>query len=153
ERPGAAVFLRGALDDLREAGISPEAVASVLGPSDEIATLHARWSSALEELCGEAIVADEAALSRLAIPGAPAFASRFAAVLHHGAYDLIGVHVDLVRALDRGREVTFLLPADPRQPSAFGVQRAVALSGGAAIAALDRGTPRPSTVWRTAQGA
>jgi hypothetical protein len=48
---------------------------------------------------------------------AGAFAARFSAIFHHGAYDLIGVRVQLLRALDRGRELTFLLPADPAEAS------------------------------------
>src|SRR6185436_2462315 len=33
-----------------------------------------------------------------------------------GAYELIGVHLDLVRAVDGGREVAFLLPCEPGAP-------------------------------------
>jgi RecB family exonuclease len=129
--PGAASALRESLTDLREAGIDPaEAESALSGPEAETARLYARWSAALDELArrGEAI--DDAGLARAAAEGATAFAAQFSAVLHHGAYDLIGVRADLLRALDRGRELTFLLPADPEDVSgAFGLERARVIAG------------------------
>jgi hypothetical protein len=96
----------------------------------ETASLYTRWSDALDELEAQGSATDDVGLARAAAPHAAAFASRFATIVHHGAYDLIGVRVELVRALDRERELTFLLPADPVDASgAFGAGRARAIAG------------------------
>ena len=130
EHPGAASAMLDALTDLREAGIEPAAACGTLsGPEAETATLYARWSDALNELTAQGEAMDDAGLVCAAIPHAEAFASRFSTIVHHGAYDLIGVRVQLLRALDRGREIAFLLPADPVDASgAFGVRRARAIA-------------------------
>ncbi len=126
DHPGAATALRESLTDLREAGIDPAVVTATLsGLEAQTAALYARWSDALDDLADRGNAIDDAGLARAATSLAVPFAARFSAIVHHGAYDLIGVRVDLVRALDRGREMTFLLPADPHDGSGtFGVDRA-----------------------------
>lgn len=156
DHPSAATALRGSLTDLREAGIRPEQATALLRSSDpEVAALYARWAAALEEIGRGGAAIDDAGLTVAAASTAGAYASRFAAILHHGAYDLIGVRVDLVRALDRGRELTFLLPGDPQDAAGvFGRERARAISDRRGdIAPLDREAPRAPVMATHAQGA
>ena len=105
ERPVARPALAGTLADLRDAGVDPAAL-----PASEIGGLYGRWTRAWDELAGCGI-GDEAGLAQAAAPLAAPFAARYAAVYHHGAYELIGVHEDLVRALDAGRQGVLLKPA------------------------------------------
>jgi len=130
DHPGAASTMLKALTDLREAGIEPAAAIETLsGPEAETAALYARWCAAWDEVEAAGEATDDAGLVRAAIAHAEAFAGRFSAIVHHGAYDLIGVRVELVRALDRRCELTFLVPADPVDVSgAFGVNRAHAIA-------------------------
>ncbi len=130
DHPGAAFALRETLTDLREAGIEPSAaVATLSGLEAETAILYARWSTALNELAERGDAVDDAGLAHAAAASAATFAAGFSAVFHHGAYDLIGVRVELLRSLDRGRELTFLLPADPVEGSGtFGLERARAIA-------------------------
>jgi RecB family exonuclease len=156
DHPGASAALRETLTDLREAGLSPKTVAATLtGAEAETASLYASWSAALDELSGRGGGIDEAGLVRAAIGEAAAFAARFSAIWHHGAYDLIGVHVELVRALDRGRELQFLLPADPVDASgAFGVVRARVIAGQSSpVVPIEREAARPQVAFLHAQGA
>src|SRR6185436_17615439 len=137
-------------------GIDPgTATATLRGAEAETATLYARWADALDELASHGLAIDDAGLARAAAAGAEAFGARFSAIFHHGAYDLIGVRVELVRALDRGCELTFLLPADPVGPSGvFGVSRARAIAGvDAAISTLDREDAPAPVTFLHAQGA
>jgi RecB family exonuclease len=155
DHPGAASALRKTLTDLREAGIDPsEASAMLKGSEAETAALFARWSVALDELAARGAV-DEAGLVRAATAEAATFAASYSHIWHHGAYDLIDVHVKLVRALDRGRELTFLLPADPVDAvGSFGVARARAIAASpASITPIDRQAARPQVAFLHAQGA
>jgi ATP-dependent helicase/nuclease subunit B len=113
-RPGAAKALLGTLRDLRDAGVeSRELGAAVRGSGEEaLAQVYEAYSAGLASLAAAGL-ADDAALARAATGAASAFAKRFAAIVHHGAYELIGVHLDLVRALDLGRGVVFLSPIEP----------------------------------------
>lgn len=156
DHPGAASALRETLTDLREAGFEPaETIATLSGLEAETAELYARWSTALDELAASGLGVDDAGLARAAQAEAGAFASGFAMILHHGAYDLIGVRVELLRALDRGRELTFLLPADPLETSgAFGVERALALAASPEpVSRLERDTVKAPVAFLNAQGA
>ena len=109
----------------------------------------------MDELAAHGAAIDDAGLARAAASEAGVFAARFSAVFHHGAYDLIGVRVELLRALDRATELTFLLPADPAAESgAFGVGRARAIaSSGAPPARLLREATRALVAFGHAQGA
>ena len=156
DHPGAAVALRKTLTDLREAGIEPEAAASALsGAEAETAALYTLWSAALSELERSGKATDDAGLARGATRHAAAFGARFSSIVHHGAYDLIGVRVDLLRELDRGRELTFLLPADPEDASGrFGIERArLIASPQAPPASADRAIPSARVAFLHAQGA
>lgn len=155
EHPGAAASLRKTLTDLREAGIDAKAaIATLSGAEAEIATLHARWCDALDELARTQGVGDDAELARAALPAAAKFAAGFAAIFHHGAYDLIGVHADLVRALDRGRELTFLLPADPADESGrFGRDSALQIASPCVVTPLAREFKKAQVSYFHAQGA
>jgi ATP-dependent helicase/nuclease subunit B len=120
-RPGALGGLLGALDDLREAGIAPRLAAEVLDHgADErgMARIHAAYVARLDA-AGERGFVDESGLIDRAAGRAEAFVKRMGlrAVLHHGAYELIGVHLRLLRALERAAPVTFLLPAEPGAPA------------------------------------
>ena len=106
ERPVARPALAATLGDLRDAGVE----ASALPPS-EVRTLHAAWTAAWDELRDARGLVDDAGLSIAATPHAAAFSARHAAIVHHGAYELIGVHEDLVRALDEGCRGVWLRPA------------------------------------------
>ncbi|HZN53797.1 MAG TPA: PD-(D/E)XK nuclease family protein [Candidatus Polarisedimenticolaceae bacterium] len=153
-RPGAFAALRETLEDLREAGIEPRLAADALrGPEAEVAGLYARWACELERIERSGRAADAAGLARMAVPHAAAFASPFAAILHHGAYDLIGVRVELLRALDGGREIAFLLPADPENSAGrFGRDRGRRIAESAA-APLGRPVPAPAVSHARAPGA
>ncbi len=154
-RPQAGSALRETLDDLREAGLPVETVSEIVGPeAPEVVSLYARWSQALDEIVRAGAAADDAGSALAAAPAAAAFGASFDAVFHHGAYDLIGVRTEIVRALDRGREVDFLLPAGVEEISGeFGIGRAHAIDPAASITALDR-THAPAPPYRlSAQGA
>jgi len=156
DHPGASAALRETLTDLREAGIEPADVTATLsGLEAETAALYARWSTSLNELAERGDAIDDAGLARAAAAEACAFAAGFSAILHHGAYDLIGVRVELLRALDRGRELTFLLPADPVEASGtFGVERALALTAShEPVARLEREAAPAPVAFLNAQGA
>ncbi len=156
DHPGASAALRVTLTDLREAGIdSANAAATLSGLEAETAALYARWSTALDELAERGDAIDDVGLAKAAVAEACAFATGFSAILHHGAYDLIGVRVELLRALDRGCELTFLLPADPAEASGvFGVTRARAIAGpDTPITVLDREVVRAPVAFLHAQGA
>ena len=107
---GAKVVARA----LRDAGISPD---------DLEACCEGRFERDLAEiyrtyavtLAGRAELGwvDDAGLVGAALPGAAGFASRFGAVFVHGAYELIGVHLELVRKLQSVAPLTLLTPCRP----------------------------------------
>lgn len=109
-RPGAVGRLRGALSDLREAWIEPAAVAAGAGSDTEssLAEIYGGYCEALGELAGRGW-GDDATLARAALDHAGEFVRGCGAVLLHGAYELIGIHLDLVRAFDRVCGVTALV--------------------------------------------
>ncbi len=112
-RPGARRALADTLRELREAGIDPDALARALPREDrELADAFTSYARELARLALRGMT-DEAGLVAAALPHVGRFAARFGAILHHGAYELIGVHLDLVRALDAVSPVTFLLPCEP----------------------------------------
>ena len=111
-RPGAVPRVTAALGELREAGVDPAVVSECAGTDRErdLARLYGRLSAELDRIAREGTV-DEAGLVAAALPHAPAFARRTTAVLVHGVYELIGIHVELLRALDPHVALTVLLPA------------------------------------------
>jgi RecB family exonuclease len=142
KRPGALSALLGTLRDLRKAGISPEEAAAQLGEGreEELSRIYHAYTRALEAWEERGWV-DEAGRARRALPRAEAYAGRFRGVLHHGAYELIGVHLDLVRALGRGAPLAFLAPVAPGSPGtayAEGFTRRHLLEEGEEPLPLDR---------------
>lgn len=120
-RPGALSGLLGALDDLQEAGITAQQAREVLdrGAGERaVARIHAAYVTRLRAVRQAGFV-DECGFIESAARKAEAFVNRvdFRAILHHGAYELIGVHLELLRALERAAPVTFLLPAEPGSPT------------------------------------
>jgi ATP-dependent helicase/nuclease subunit B len=109
---GARAALLSTFADLREAGIGPEAFAASAAASPFLREAYRGWCEALGRLRRDGL-SDAAGIVEAAIPLVPGFARRkgFREVLHHGAYELIGIHVDLLRALDSAAPVTLLLPA------------------------------------------
>jgi ATP-dependent helicase/nuclease subunit B len=116
-RPGALRHLLGSLRDLREAGIRPaewEACCGEDRPERDALGLYRSYSAALDAMAGEWV--DEAGLVQAALPHARRFAAGRNAIFVAGAYEWIGVHLDLLRELDRGRRLTVLLPFEPGKP-------------------------------------
>ncbi len=124
-RPGAASRVAAAFHDLREAGIGAAelgAVEEADRASTALADLYAAYAAGLDAGHARGFT-DEAGLVRAAIPWAAEFARAHGAVLLHGAYELLGIHVDLLHALDQGTEVTALVPARRATPATrYGVE-------------------------------
>ena len=113
KRPGAASRVGAAFQDLREAGIGADdlrAAEAADQASTPMADLYSAYTDILDAGPARGFT-DEAGLVRAAIPWAADFARAHGAVFLHGAYELLGIHVDLLRALDKGTEVTVLVPA------------------------------------------
>lgn len=116
ERPGAARGLLRTLADLREAGIAPDDLVAAGAATTSLAEIARAYARALASGRDRG-VADDAVLMREATPFGEAFARRRRLVIHHGAYELIGIHLDLLRALGRGCEITILLPIAEGRPA------------------------------------
>ncbi len=134
-RPGARALLLSALRDLRDAGIDAGDLPAFELPH-AVASIYPRYVAALEriERLEDAKMADEAGLVRAALPHVAGFLERkrIRRAFHHGAYELIGVHHDLLRAVDRAAELTFLLPGDADAPVGVrSMQSIAAMAGGA----------------------
>jgi RecB family exonuclease len=113
ERPGGLRMLLATFRELREAGIEPRDLDVLPGAAPAVRTLYAPFVEALARLFAEGWT-DEAGLIRAALPELPRFLrqKRIARCLHHGAYELIGVHVELLRAVEAAAAVEFLLPGE-----------------------------------------
>ncbi len=67
---------------------------------------------------------DRSGCLRSALPHLETFGRRFRLVIHYGAYDLIGVNLDLVRALEgSGVRIIYLTPFHPVSPAFVGARR------------------------------
>jgi RecB family exonuclease len=123
--PGARRALLATLRDLRDARVRPADLlrpAVQDGDAEEIADLPAIYE-----------------------PQVPAWGARFRQVYHHGAYDLIGVHADLVAALAARVPVTWLIPAAERAPAfALGRRLAERVAPGVSVS-WAAGAPAPDT--------
>lgn len=110
-RPGAAASVLQTFRELREAGIEPSDLeACAADPrTRDLAELFGLYDAALGEraACGWT---DDAGLARAALPHAARFGEGVRAVFVHGAYELLGVYLDLLRELDRTSQVTVLAP-------------------------------------------
>jgi len=112
-RPGTLNRLLETLKDLREAGVEPAVVFAVCARDDHgrsLAELYDAYHGALERSAGSGRT-DRAGMVRAAAAHAATFCSRLRSVFVHGAYDWIGVNLDLLRELDRATDVTLLFPA------------------------------------------
>jgi ATP-dependent helicase/nuclease subunit B len=121
-RPGAARHLLTTLQELREAGIEPADLAACTDDPREsdLAGLYALYHAALAERASTGWT-DDAGLARAARPHAADFAKHSTAVFVHGAYELLGVYLDLLRELDRTTDVTVLVPvAGGTRATAYG---------------------------------
>ena len=113
----AVASILSACDDLREAGISPAALEDASEVGDRpLADAYRAYVEALRTAAWRGAV-DDAGLMEAALPHVASRAGRYAAVLHHGAYELTGVYLDLLRALDGSGRVTFLAPIQPGAPA------------------------------------
>ncbi len=118
-RPGTLGRLRGALNDLREAGIDADTLAENASARRDVdlADLYRLYTAALDR-CAKAGWVDDAGLISAALPLAGRLAGKFGSVFLHGAYELIGVRVDLIHEMDRAVPLTVLLPGDADSPVA-----------------------------------
>lgn len=112
-RPGTLPRLRTALNDLREAGVSPAEVTAAARGSDHdraLAEIYEAYVAALESpRAGRRT--DEAGVIRAALPHAAQHGRLHGHVFVHGAYEWIGIHLDLIRELGQATDVTIFLPA------------------------------------------
>jgi len=118
-RPGSAAALLRTMDDLREAGIdaASEPVPGLSRGGSEMMRLYARYSAALQNAARHGL-GDRAARVHAALPGVGSFARRFELVVHYGTYELTGVNLDLMHAVDAsGVPLTFLVPFHPTSPA------------------------------------
>jgi ATP-dependent helicase/nuclease subunit B len=113
-RPGAAGRLLETLRDLREAGVEPADLAACAenDRGRDLTHLYADYHGMLEARSAEGW-SDEAGLARAARPHVARFGEELSAVFVHGAYELLGVYLDLLRELQGTTQVTALLPICP----------------------------------------
>ncbi len=126
-RPGLSGALLATFGELREAGVGEQEVGRLLAGADgdsapETLLLYRRYLSALRDLeCGGWL--DRAGFVQRALPQAPAWAKRAGSVYLYGAYELIGVHLALLRSLEEHTRLTVLLPLDVhKRPWSYGVR-------------------------------
>jgi ATP-dependent helicase/nuclease subunit B len=116
-RPGATGRLADALNELREAAIDPAEFCEVArdNPKDEaLANLYASYVERLDESRVNGGT-DEAGLVMAAAVYAGETAANYGQILVYGAYEWLGVHVQLLRDLARHTPVTVLVPIQPGQ--------------------------------------
>ncbi len=120
EHPAALGPLTALLGELREAGVTGEelAEASQRRAPDDLAALLRRYEEALDRLAAAPQGwTDRAGLARLAAAAAGAALPRYRAVIQYGAYELIGMNLDLLRALPACESKLFLVPGDVEAPA------------------------------------
>jgi ATP-dependent helicase/nuclease subunit B len=121
-RPGSVSALLGSMDDLRDAGIGANAALELKQISEHgrrTLELFRGYESRLNEL-EDAGLTDEAGVrhSSLAAVSSYAKACGFEKIIHYGAYDLTGMTLQIVRALEAaGSGVHYLLPYHPESPA------------------------------------
>ncbi len=119
---GGPAALLATLRDLRDAGVTPEALetAGTTSPKDAdltgILPIYRAYVASLVNLAAQGLT-DAAGLMEAALPKVAAWGARFEQVFHHGAYDLIGLHGELMRVLATRVPVTWLVPAHPEAPA------------------------------------
>ena len=117
--PGAGALL-ATMDDLREAGVDPARAARVPGLSDEgraLLAVYAEYGAALSRLRAAGF-SDRAGRVAAALEHLPRFARRFRLLVHYGAYELVGMNLDLMlAALSSGVPSVWLAPGHPDAPA------------------------------------
>ncbi len=120
--PGGATSILATLDELREARVDPVTVRRVRGLSEaarSILALYAEYAAALDGLAGAGFADRAGRIAAIAGRGAR-YAARFRLVVHYGAYDLVGMNLDLMRALaegDNAPPLVYLAPGHPTAPA------------------------------------
>ena len=118
--PTGAGAVLSTLDDLREAGIDAAAARRVAGLDDETRALlevYSRYTQAFDRLRAAGF-ADRAGRIAAVLPHLPRFASRFQLIVHYGAYELVGMNLDLMRAAQAsGVPTVYLAPGHPTAPA------------------------------------
>lgn len=117
-RPGAVRALTRLLSELREAGLGSNALDS--GPP-AITSLLRAYDDAMGSLAepgapGDAGWGDRSEIFRRAAEHAGELPP-FRAVFAYGAYELVGINLDLLRALPSREGIHYLIPADPDAPA------------------------------------
>lgn len=121
---GARKALLSTFRDLREAGVLSADLEALprgdQGPPAFLPELYARYCRCLERLESRGMT-DNSGLIRAALPHVPGFlrTKGIRTAFHHGAYELIGVHLELLEAVAEAAVTEFLLPTEVDGP-AFG---------------------------------
>jgi RecB family exonuclease len=133
-RPGALAALAATMDDLRDAGVDPDAAASVAGVSErgrEAVRLYGEYYARMAALSGRGL-ADRAGIRRAALPHVGGFARRFRLAVHHGAYELTGANLALMEAVEAAAaRVVYLVPHHPSSRAFAYARRFAERLGGA----------------------
>lgn len=113
-RPGTVAHLLATFHEMREAGVSEPDASRLLrecgdAPVSETLRAYLRYLAALREL-GRSGWVDRAGFVEHALERAGGGAPGAAAAYLYGAYEILGVHVSLLRALSSGADLAVLLP-------------------------------------------
>ena len=123
-RPGSLAAILSTLNDLREACVPAGAAAGTRGLSArgrQVLDLHAAYSERLDAPGSR--VADRARWIRESAPAVREFCRRFRRVIHYGAYDLIGVNLELLRAVEASEAPLVLLVPHHATSPAYEIAR------------------------------
>ncbi len=109
--PGAVKALLAGINDLREAGVDPGRLLALAKQERTGEAPAELYRSYTERLTGSASLLDEAAYMAGTVEilaGNRSFRGRYAGVFLHGVYELVGMHLRLLQAME---PVTVLVPA------------------------------------------
>lgn len=112
-RPSAISSLTRLFGELREGGYIADDLQELAGIESEVALLFDRFTTALRS------APDRSDRPGVLEAAGKAIATRdgFDAVFSYGAYELVGVHLGLLKKIPARRALTFLVPADPDAPA------------------------------------
>jgi inactivated superfamily I helicase len=119
EVPGSVGAILATLDELREAGVAPRAALRAPGLSEaarEILSLLSGYAEVLDRL-GALGFADRAGRIAAVLGHARGFAARYRLVVHYGAYEIVGMNLDLMRAVAAAAPVIYLAPGHSASPA------------------------------------
>lgn len=118
-RPGSLASILSTLDDLREAGVPAGPAARIEGLSargKDVLDVHATYSAKVD--ASGAALCDRARFILASAPAVRDFCRRFRLVVHYGAYDLIGVNLELMRAVEASQaRLVYLVPNHASAPA------------------------------------